>query len=105
MLLEAGLFRKPVVAIAYDDDIHYTNPKNALASYRHFEGITEMPGIAFAHTREQMVERFRDHLTSTEDTIDWARHEQQLGYYLYRDDHPYVDRLKKVLLHIQRAIE
>jgi hypothetical protein len=93
MLLEASLFQKRVLAIAYDDEIHYTNPKNALSYYRHFEGITELPGMTFAHTKDMMRSYFPAFLLK-EQAVDWELHDQKLRYYLYQDELPYAERLK-----------
>lgn len=103
MLLEASLFRKPVMAIAYDDGIHFTNPKSALASYRHFEGLTELPGMFFAHEMPDMQSLFKDIVLQPDKAIDWERHETMLSYYLYRDEKPYTQRLKAVVGHVLGA--
>lgn len=100
MLLEASLFHKPVMAIAYDDGIHFTNPKSALASYKHFEGLTELPGMSFAHEVAEMESLFKTMVLSSDKAIDWPRHETMLSYYLYRDEKSYTQRLKAVLEHI-----
>ncbi|WP_373533230.1 hypothetical protein [Vampirovibrio sp.] len=102
MLLEASLFQKRVLALAYDDGIHYTNPKNALRHYLHFEGITELPAMTFAHTQDMTRSHFSD-LILKEQPVDWLLHKQKLDYYLFQDEQPYAERLKTLVHQISEA--
>jgi len=101
MLLEAAIFRKKILAIAYDDGVHLTTPHNALKYYRHFEGLTDMPGMRFSHRKANFGEDFMNWFNIAPEQVDWAGQSEKLGYYLFQDDQSYPERLKRVLDRIE----
>lgn len=94
MLVESALLRKKVLAVAYDDGIHVTSPHNALKYYRHFEGLTDVPGIWFTHTKEDFGPLVKKVFDTPENSIDWEEQERRIGYYLFNDKCKYHERLK-----------
>lgn len=95
MLVEASIFRKRILAIAYDDGIHLSSPSYALANYRHFEGLTEIPGWRFSYTFQAFQNDFTQFLNHTDHEIDWDMQAQKIQYYLYHSQTPYPLRLKQ----------
>lgn len=102
MLVETAIFRKKVLAIAYDDGIHVTTPKNALKYYRHFEGLTEIPGMLFCHDQDSLGEVFHQIYRTPDAEIDWSLQAEKINYYLYHDDRRYPERLKAAVEQISK---
>ncbi|MEJ7786040.1 MAG: hypothetical protein WKF96_14640 [Solirubrobacteraceae bacterium] len=57
MIVEAALFERPVIVIAYDDGIHANSPA-AVIEYEHFEGIDRVDGFHLARRPEDLDEAF-----------------------------------------------
>ena len=57
MMIEAALFERRVLAIAYHDGIHRSSPGVAV-NYLHFEGIDEVDGFTSAHRLEDLAPAF-----------------------------------------------
>jgi len=100
MLVESALLRKKVLALAYDDGIHVTSPHNALKYYRHFEGLTDIPGIEFIYEAKQYDDSLKAMLAMPDNEVNWQEQAQRIQYYLYRDELAYRSRLKNALLAI-----
>ena len=58
MMVDSAILNTPVLALAYDDGIHYTTPRNALKYYIHFEGVTDLSGFAFCYKKQDLESAF-----------------------------------------------
>ena len=47
MIMEGALVDKPVLVLAYDDGVHFANPRRALENYAHFENIDKIDAFKF----------------------------------------------------------
>ncbi|TWW08230.1 hypothetical protein E3A20_26420, partial [Planctomyces bekefii] len=90
MLMEALIFRREVVALAYDDGLHYTSPDKALKYYAHFEGLERLAGLAFSHKQAQLDKLMRQ---SYQRIITGENRISDINYFLYNDTRPYPQRL------------
>lgn len=92
MLVEALLCGTRVLAITYDDGIHYTSPHNAYRYYRHFEGIETIKELYLNRSAEQLGADIRALITRSSPT---NRDEifDSLQHFLYRDSRSYSERL------------
>ncbi|WP_373533185.1 hypothetical protein [Vampirovibrio sp.] len=103
MLIEAAIFRKKILAFAYDDGVHMTSPSHALENYLHFEGITEIPHWYFAKELQQLQDTFLAFISNDQEQVDWEAQKGSLGYYLHHDDRAYAERLKDFVSQIQEG--
>lgn len=103
MLLEAALLQKKVLAVAYDDGIHYTSPHNALKYYKHFEGIEKIPGFYFSHSKASFIEDFFQSIQAVNSPICQEQHQEVLQYFLFHDHRTYSERLRDALHRIEEA--
>jgi hypothetical protein len=103
MLIEALLCGTPVLAITYDDHVHYTSPHHAYKFYRHFEGIETIRGLHLNRDESRLGADMRELI---ERPATPARDEiyHSLQYFLYRDDKPYPERLAGVVAQIANDV-
>lgn len=101
MLLEAALFRKAILALAYDDGIHLTSPHNAYRFYPHFQGIERIPGLSLIHQLNDLESSFIRTCEMKHYVPDPKLHEQAIAQFLHRDEKSYVDRLTASLAEIE----
>jgi hypothetical protein len=92
MLIESLLCGTQVLAITYDDKIHYTSPMFAYKYYLHFEGIERIKGLNFAGRAEALGEDMR-RLISDAPTVTRAGIFESLNHFIFSDDRPYKARL------------
>jgi len=90
MIVEAAVFERPVLVIAYDDGIHPDSPATAVG-FDHFEGIDRVEGFEVVRRAEELgpafVHMFRDRASAHRSLRD------QMSWWLYHDEHRYADRL------------
>jgi len=60
MLIEGRIFKKRVFALTYDDNIHFTNPKNAYKYYEHFKGIDRIKGLTIIDDFSKLGKLFKN---------------------------------------------
>jgi hypothetical protein len=97
-LIEALIFHKHFLGLAYDDGVHLTSPNNAYKYYEMYEGIEQHPGVTLAHKLEELIKGFRGaYIQSTQAKKTHDKWDDHLNYYLRIDDIPYQDRLSKML--------
>jgi hypothetical protein len=90
MIVEAAIFEKPVVVIAYDDGIHRDSPATVI-EFDHFDGIDRIDGFEICRDADDLGPLFT---RLVEDSPRPARPlRQQIGYWLYHDDRTYAERL------------
>lgn len=92
MLIESIICRTPVLAITYDDGVHYSSPHNAYKYYLHFEGIEKIEGLQLNREADRLGADMRRMMTSlpvlSRETVD-----STLEYFLHKDERPYARRL------------
>jgi hypothetical protein len=96
MIIEALVCGKPVLALIYDDGIHYTSAHNTYRYYEHFKGVERIKGLFFCNARENLGKSVRQRIQSPtqfdrKDMLD------SLKYFLYHDRLSYGKRLKNVV--------
>jgi glycosyltransferase involved in cell wall biosynthesis len=91
MLLEALLCGTPVLAIAYDDKVHYTSPHNAYRHYMHFEGIERIAGMNIDRDADRLAAQLRELVNAPAPPRKTIL--DSLQYFLYRDERTYGRRL------------
>jgi hypothetical protein len=88
MLIEALIFYKKILAIAYDDGIHITSPHNAFKYYLHFKGLENIEGLVLCKKKQHMTSMFMG-LYCSKQHINYKNLESDLSYYLINDSRPY----------------
>lgn len=90
MIVEAAIFERPVVVVAYDDGIHENSPASVV-DYEHFDGIDRIDGFRLCTQPEQLDAHFLA-LATAEDEMSPSLRDQLL-WWLHFDDRPYSERL------------
>lgn len=96
MVIEALICGKPVVAIVYDDDVHFTSPHNTYKYFHHFKGIEAVHGLQFCHRKDNLGASLRSVVRGFE-MIDRERIRKSVQYFLHHDGEPYSIRIKNVV--------
>ena len=96
MLLEALICGTQVLAIAYDDGVHYTSPHNALKYYRHFEGIESIRGLHFTRSKADLCGDLR-RLAAAPPPLTRGEILASLQHFIHSDDKPYAQRLGEIV--------
>lgn len=93
MLIESLLCGTRVLAITYDDKLHYTSPMFARRYYLHFEGIEKIKGLSFADSEAGIGSDMRRLI---QDKAGIARSDMfsSLNHFIYSDGKPYSARLR-----------
>jgi hypothetical protein len=65
MLIEASIFGKSYLALAYKEKFNLTSPYNVYNSYTHFENIDRLPNLEFCHSIEDLKLQFLKMFRST----------------------------------------
>lgn len=97
MIVEAALAGKYVMTLAYDDGVHYTNPRNALNNYEHFEGIEKISAFKFCYNFEDIpgnLLQLINLITSSAVTCDFK---QEIKYIIDPSGDKYADKLNNVV--------
>lgn len=90
MLVEAAIFEKRVLAIAYDDGIHPDSPATVV-HYDHFEGIDRVDGFEMIRRAEDLAPTFARYATTRERPAKPLR--DQISWWLFHDERTYAERL------------
>lgn len=101
MLIEALVCGTPVLAITYDDGLHYTSPHNAYRYYLHFEGIERIRGLTLAGDPARLGAQLRA-LVRSPPAVSQAEIDASLRHFLYDDARRYADRLGEVVAKLAR---
>jgi hypothetical protein len=103
MLVESLIFHRKIVALAYDDQIHFTSPHNALKYFVHFEGLDKIRAITFCKDRKNLAEAFREAYEKRRE-IDKKETDTNLGSYLFSDQLSYGDRLVNLVRQVNTSV-
>lgn len=95
MAIESLIFRKPFLALAYDDRRFLTSPKNVFNNYTHFQGLEKVDSIHFCHNRSELEVIFLD-VWSKRNLIDNEKADAQRQYYYFSDSITYAERLQNL---------
>ena len=90
MMIEAAIFERRVLAIAYHDGIHRSSPGVAV-NYMHFEGIDEVDGFTVVRELEQLGPRFAELARGGRRAEGSIR--DQVDRWVYWDERSYSERL------------
>jgi hypothetical protein len=99
MLVEAAIFEKRVIAIAYDDGIHPDSPA-AVVNYDHFEGIDRIEGFELCRRADDLGPLFR---AVAGDPLPPRSLREQIGWWLFHDERGFAVRLRECLDEIAGA--
>jgi hypothetical protein len=88
MLLEASLCLRPVVALSYDDNFHFTASRRY---FTHFDGFERVPGFSFCDSVETLSEELDAALQSGE--LDALENATATSYFISQSDNSYGERL------------
>jgi hypothetical protein len=99
MLIEALIFRRKFLALAYDDGKNFTSQHNVLKYYTHFQGLRNVDSISFCEDIESLEKVFLD-AWSTRSKIDDVLNERQRQYFYFSNDQKYSERLKDLCTNI-----
>lgn len=90
MIVEAAIFERPVVVVAYDDGIHENAPASVI-NYEHFDGMDRIDGFRVCTEAEQLDSHFLDLARGGPNTGPSLR--EQVRWWLHFDERPYSQRL------------
>ncbi len=99
MIIEALIFRKRFVALAYDDGKNFTSQHNALKYYKHFQGLKEVKAISFCEKIDELEEVFISAWLSR-NNIDAKKIDSQRRYFYFDDGRKYSKRLRNLCFKI-----
>lgn len=90
MIVEAAIFEKRVIVVAYDDGVHPNSPAQVV-HYDHFSGIDRIDGFVLTRRREDLAEHFAELALGGREPEQPLR--EQIGDWLHHDDRTYAQRL------------
>jgi hypothetical protein len=99
MIIEASIYNKNYIALAYDDGVSFISQKEAYESYIHFKGVDQLENVHMCHQKENLgdlLTQVFDHRFSK--SIDLS---SSLKQFIYNDDNNYSHRLIKLISQLQ----
>lgn len=93
MVLEAAIFERPVLVVAYHDGIHKDSP-GVVVGYDHFQGMDSIDGIHLCRTEDDMEPVFA-RLAAGERPARPMR--DQVAPWVFHDERPYRRRLRELV--------
>ena len=100
MIMESLVCGTKVLALVYDDGVHFTSPHNTFKYYVHFNGVERINGLFFCNKQEElgpsMGKVFLHPKINKSDMLS------SLKYFLYHDSLPYCTRLKHLVDKIEK---
>jgi hypothetical protein len=97
MIVEAAIFDRRVLVIAYDDGIHPNSPATVV-HFDHFEGVDRIEGFELIREAADLGPA----LVRTLGEPAGASLRGQIGWWLHHDDRSYADRLQAFVVEIAR---
>ena len=91
MLFEGALALKPVLGLAYDDDVH---PNTSRRYFTHFDGVEAIPEFRICSDVESLGTALS--ATLSPGTISPEKSDAATKYFLYKDHTSYPERLAKL---------
>lgn len=99
MIVEAALFERRVIVVAYDDGVHRNSPA-VVVGYDHFEGIDRVEGFELARTADDLESLFARF--AAEPTTPPRPMRDQVRWWLEHDERSYAERLAGWVAEIAR---
>ena len=101
MVIEALICGKPVLAIVYDDQVHFSSPHNTFKYFHHFKGLETVAGLRLCHKKESLGSILCD-VVGGIDGLDARAIRNATRYFLHHDDAPYAERVRRIVDTIRR---
>lgn len=95
MMLEASIFRKNCIVLAFDEPKNLTNPRKIMKEYLHFEGIERLPNLTICTIPKQAIQEVRTKFGAK--SFDQTIVDSNLKYFLHYDLTEYQIELTKIL--------
>lgn len=92
MIVEAGIVGTPVVALAFDDDVH-PHGLSTFIGFNHFEGIEDVSGLSVCHRREDLEPQLQGWIERGAP----ADMRESIRPWLHFDERTYAQRLADVV--------
>jgi hypothetical protein len=99
MMLEAAIFGRRVLVIAYHDGIHAQSPAGAI-KYLHFEGVDRVDNFEVCRDGRQLGPLFTK--LARDDRPPRRLPKDQMDYWVYHDERPFTERLAAFVEEIGR---
>jgi hypothetical protein len=99
MMLEAAIFRRRVLVIAYHDGVHPTSPGVAIR-YLHFDGVDRVDTFEVCRELDDLGPLFGR--LAREKRPPARPPKEQIDYYVYHDERSYSERLRELVDEIGR---
>lgn len=90
MMLEAAIYRRQVLVIAYHDGLHRTSPYYTM-KYLHFEGVDRVNNFHVCRREKDLPHAFSELADS--DLPPRRPPKEQMDYWIYHDEKPFAERL------------
>jgi hypothetical protein len=101
LMLEAAIFGRRVLVIAYHDGVHRTSPGVAI-DYLHFDGVDEVETFDVCREMSELAPSFARLAASPHQSRRPPK--QQMDYWVYHDERPYAERLAELVERIGAEI-
>lgn len=92
MMLEAAIFRRRVLAIAYHDGLHRTSPGYTV-KYLHFERVDTLDTFEVCRREEDLVPTFE--AMARANPAPRRPSKEQMDFFIYHDNRPFGARLRE----------
>ena len=104
MIMEAAIVGKYVMVLAYDDGIHYTNPKNALNNYEHFEGVKDISAFKFCYKYEDLSNKLLEMLKLVGSEPKYNDFKDEIKYIIDQTGEKYSNKLNNIVEDIFKKV-
>jgi hypothetical protein len=94
MIVEAAIFERRVIVIAYDDGVHRDSPA-VVIDFDHFEGIDRIEGFEVCREPEELASAFVE--LSGKRSAPAKPLRDQIGWWLHHDERSYAERLAELV--------
>ena len=101
ILMESLICGRQVLALVYDDGVHFTSPHNSLKYYEHFKGVDRISGLFFCDRKENLGPAVRDRMVK-QPRVSRSRMLSEIRYFLYHDYLSYPERLEKLVNRVEK---
>jgi hypothetical protein len=99
MLVEAAIFDRRVLVVAYDDGIHPNSPATVV-HFDHFEGVDRIDGFELVREAGDLGPALTRTLAAPAGSVPSLR--AQIGWWLHHDERSYSERLRAFVAEIAR---
>jgi len=103
MIIESLACGTKVLAVAYDDKVHFTSPHNVAKYATHLQGIEKLSGLYVCDSKSELGLLMRELITSPSN-IERSEIHSSLKYFLFHDSTTYSKRLKNLVDVIEKEL-